>query len=332
MNGSDWTDQGKIFWVPEKNANVSEDETACKISLGPEIAVGLWEASTSDAKENAFKIKANREYLLKDSDGKTLGTIPGGTTTKIKYAGDKKLKIYNSIKEITVKKEVSFVTSDGQNELMIFDTSRPNSSYDRYRGKIKIRYSDTSKSVWIINTLPMEHYVWGMGETTGTGDIEHTKVMTTIFRTYGYWYLEYATKYLPYGFKIKSNSGSQIYWGYDWETKYPNIKKAAAGTEGRVATYKDEDEIALTPYSSWSDGKTRSFKERWGSSDYPWCKSVKDPYGKHPSLSTKKLEAAGNHMVGLVGNGSVKLASKYDWSYSKILQYYYTGIDLTEKY
>jgi SpoIID/LytB domain protein len=154
--------------------------------------------------------------------------------------------------------------------------------------------------------------------------------MTTIFRTYGYWYLEYATKYLPSGFNIKSDSGNQIYRGYDWEIKYPNIKKAALETTGIIAMYKKE--IALTPYSSWSDGRTRSFKERWGSSDYPWCKSVKDPYGKHSSMTTKQLEAAGNHMVGLVGYGSVKLADKYKWSYKKIMTYYYTGINLTKKY
>jgi peptidoglycan hydrolase-like amidase len=98
-----------------------------------------------------------------------------------------------------------------------------------------------------------------------------------------------------------------------------------------IVTYKKD--TALTPYSSWSDGRTRSFEERWGSKDYPWCKSVKDPYGKNSSMSTKKLEAAGNHMVGLIANGSLKLAgNSYKWDYKKIMKYYYTGIDITSKY
>jgi len=331
LTDSTWIDKGTIFWVPKENANISKDESACKVSFGPEISVGLWESSTKDAEKNAFTIKANKKYLVKDGSGNILGKISAGTATKVKYSGNKKLTIYGPLKETRVTKEVSFEAYDGKNDLMIFDANRPNSSYDQYRGKIKIRYSDTSKSIWVINTLPMEHYVWGMGETTGTGDIEHTKVMTTIFRTYGYWYLEYATKYLPYGFQIKSDSGSQIYNGYDWEAKYPNIKKAADGTKGAVAKYKNE--IALTPYSSWSDGKTRSFEERWGSDEYPWCKSVSDPYGKHSTMATAKLEAAGNHMVGLVANGSVKLASsKYKKTYDWILKYYYSKISLEKMY
>jgi SpoIID/LytB domain protein len=194
-----------------------------------------------------------------------------------------------------------------------------------------LKYNNNDKIIWVIDTLPMDQYVWGMGETTGTGPFEHTKVMTTMFRTYGYWYREYATKYLKYGFAIRSDSGSQIYLGYDWEKKYPNIKKAADATKGIIAKYKNE--VALTPYSSWSDGRTRSFEERWGSDDYPWCKSVKDPYGKHPSMNTKQLEAAGNHMVGLIANGSVKLAGdKYKKKYDWILKYYYTKITLAKMY
>ena len=241
------------------------------------------------------------------------------------------LKIYNSVPEkLLTLQELHFDAADGNNTDMIFDVSRPGSDYDQYRGKMKVKYTDDD-NIWIINILPMEQYVWGMGETTGTGPKEHTKLMTAIFRTYGYWYSEYATKYVPYGFRIRSDSGSQIYKGYDWEKTHANIKPAAEETKGVIAMYKKE--IALTPYGSWTDGKTRSFEERWGSRDYPWCQSVKDPYGKHPSLKTDALIAAGNHMVGLSANGSLKLAgSDYKWDYGKIMKYYYTGIDLADKY
>ena len=90
--------------------------------------------------------------------------------------------------------------------------------------------------------------------------------------------------------------------------------------------------IAITPYSSWTDGKTRSFKSRWGSSIYPWCKSVKDPYGKHPSKGTKQLEREGNHMVGLSAHGALDLAGNHGWSWDKILRYYFSGISLKTAY
>ncbi len=331
LANSSWSDKGTVFWVPEEKANVSEDETTCRNALGPEISVGLWSYSRNDLEDNPFKIDANKDYVIKDKEGKKIAEISANETTKVKYIGDKNLLLYGSLVKEETNREVRFEAKDGNNSNLIFNVHRPNSSYDEYRGKIKIKYNSTDGNIWVINTLPMEQYTWGMGETTGTGPFEHTKVMTTIFRTYGYWYNKYATKYLKYGFTIRSDSGSQIYRGYEWEKKYPNIKKAALKTQGMVVKYKDE--IALTPYSSWTDGRTRSFEERWGSDDYPWCQSVKDPYGKHPSLSTKKLEAAGNHMVGMSANGSVKLAgSKYKKAYDWILKYYYTKISLKKMY
>lgn len=277
-------------------------------------------------------------------------------TTNTEY-----LKIKNSEfpeKQLGVQ-EIYFDAVDGNNVDMIFDVSRPGDditgNFDQYRGKVKVKYTDNN-NIWMINLLPMEQYVWGMGEMSGTGPKEHSKVMTTIFRTYGYWYSQYATKYLPWGFRIRSDSGSQIYRGYDWEigvpnpNKYcghkncdpipphPNIKTAAEETSGKVVTYKGD--IALTPYSSWTDGHTRSFEEHWGSKDYPWCQSVSDPYGKDSSRSTDQLFSAGNHMVGLSAHGSLKLAGndcnkkKNDckWGYEKILKYYFSGIDITGKY
>lgn len=320
--------------------NETEKNNAIATNTGPQISVGLWYYDKNSLQSDPFEIDANKPYNIKDKDGKILAQVGGDKRTKVTYDSDGYLKVSGSISSKKVKTAVTFDAADGNNADLIFDVHRSNSSYDHYRGKIAIRYykgkdiiagkSDTVTQIWVINTLPLEHYTWGMGETTGTGDIEHTKVMTAIFRTYGRWYIEYATKYAPLGFKIRSDAGSQIYRGYDWEKKYPNIKKAAEATRGVIAKY--DKEIALTPYSSWSDGKTRSFKERWGSSDYPWCKSVKDPYGKHTSKSTTTLEKEGNHMVGLIANGSLELAGEHDWKYDKIMKYYYSGIKLDPLY
>lgn len=324
-------DKGVAFWVPAEGANISEDENSCYIPLGPEISVGLWNYSRSSLSDSAFQIEANKDYRIKDASGNIIARIPAATITKVKYAGDKKFKIYNSITAKEVSANIQFDAKDGNNTDLIFNAHRPSSEYDKYRGKIKLKYNSTDGKIWVINILPMEQYVWGDGETTGTGPFEHTKVMTTIFRTYGHWYLKYATKYLPYGFIIRSDSGSQIYRGYEWEIKYPNIKKAATANKGIIVKYGSE--IALTPYCSWSDGRTRSFEERWGSDDYPWCKSVKDPYGKHPSMTTTQLVSAGNHMVGLIANGSVKLAgSTYKKTYSWIIKYYYSDVSIVRMY
>lgn len=306
-------------------------------SFGPDITVGLIEYTKSNLKKSPFRIHANKDYNIRNEKGTVLASVPAATETKVNYASSDNMKVSGSIADTVVAKEVSFDAADGNNGDIIFDVNKPNTNYDQYRGKMKLRYYDGSGAdsdrIWAINTLPLEQYVWGMGEITGTGPTDHNRVMTTAFRTYGYWYITYANKYKNKGFKLTATSGNQIYYGYDHEVSYPRIKMAADDTRGKIVKYKGE--IAITPYSSWTDGRTRSWKDRWGSSEYPWCKSVEDPYGKNSSMSTKALEDAGNHMVGLSAHGSLKLADpdeKYKWDWEKILKYYYTGIDITSIY
>lgn len=319
-------------------------------ALGPEISIGLVQYSRSNLQDSAFEISAFNaatgsplDYVIKDTAGTILATItPGSTETKVKHiSGGQSFTVYNSVATpLTVPNDVQFEavnTADAEN--IVFDFNRPSSNYDQYRGKIKLHYYDkenASDEIWAINTIPLEQYVWGMGEMTGTGPANHSNVMTTVFRTYGYWKIKFSTKYAAEGFKVNATPGNQLYYGYQWETAYAGIKTAATATQGKLVMYDKKtgtNEIALTPYSSWTDGKTRSFQERWGSSSYPWCKSVKDTYGKHSSMKAEDLLADGNHMVGLSAHGSLALAgSKHNWDWERILRYYYTGINLLKAY
>jgi len=299
-------------------------------TLGPEISVGLWSYTRDGLRSDPFEIEANKAYRILDGSGNVIAaSVDGTTVTKVTYLSDGNLKVYNSISDTTIATQVTFDAADGDNTSIIFNAHRPDSSYDEYRDVMRLRYSDDSKNIWAINILPMEHYVWGMGETTGLYT-QHTRVMTVIFRTYGYWKLKFSTKYAKEGFKVSATPGNQIYNGYEWETAHASIKSAAENTRSKIVMHGNE--IALTPYSSWTDGRTRSFEERWGSTDYPWCKSVSDPYGKHPTKSTAQLEAEGNHMVGLSANGSVVLDRDHGKDYDYILHYYFTDIRLLNAY
>lgn len=292
--------------------------------LGPEISVGLWHVSTDDV----VYIDANKNYNIKNGDGAVISQVASGTTTKVKYNDNGKLKVSGSISDTLVDDKVSFDAADGDNSNLIFN-AHASDAYDHYRGKIDVHYyhgndiyggnSNTVSQVWVINKLPLEQYVWGMGETTGTGDSDHVRVMTTIFRTYGDWYIENATKYKPLGFKIRSDSGSQIYGGYDWEKDHPHIREAADDTRGKIVKYKGE--VALTPYCSYTDGKTRKYPD----SDYPYLKSVKD--NKAGIKKGLKPGEGGNHMWGLSAHGALGFAQdgkSWDW----ILKYYYSGVDI----
>lgn len=300
-------------------------------SLGPEITVGLWDYSKSQLADDSFRVSATHNYSIKDKNGNVIATVAGSSQTRIKRTDGKTLRIYHSIGDTYVDREVHFEAASAADEdNIIFNTYPAESSFDDYRGKIKIAYSSSSKSFWVINTIKLEPYIWGMGEITGTGDMDYNRVMTVAYRTYGYWKIKYSTKYADYGFKVTNDSGSQIYYGYDWETGHSRIKNAAIDTRGEIMMHGHD--IAISPYSSWTDGRTRSFKSRWGSDEYPWCKSVSDPYGKHPSMSTSELEAAGNHMVGLSAHGALTLAGDHNWNWGRILEYYFDDVSFSTAY
>ena len=279
-------DYNRIKKLTASSSGQSVSNQADANSLGPDIAVGLWYFGKDD--NNPFKIDANKNYNIKDEDGHVLSQIDKNTQTKVEYGDNGKLKISGSIPEALVEDKVTFDAADGNNSDLVFDVNEPGTSYDHFRGKIEVNYyhgedkyngsDSTVTQIWVVNKLPLEQYVWGMGETTGTGPADHVRVMTTIFRTYGYWYIENATKYNALGFKIRSDSGSQIYGGYDWEKDHPNIREAADATRAQIVQYKGE--AALTPYCSYTDGWTRPYPKTKKSGkpdpDYPYLKSVKD--------------------------------------------------------
>lgn len=301
-------------------------QTASSGLLGPEISVGLWYFPKTDF----VRIDANKTYNIRDKDGNILTQVTGSSKTKVAYADDGNLTVSESISSTLVNDKVWFDAADGDNSDLIFDVNKPGDDYDHFRGKIEVNYyhgndiyngnSSSVTQIWVVNVLPLEQYVWGMGETTGTGPTDHVRVMATIFRTYGDWYIENATKYKPLGFKIRSDSGSQIYGGYDWEKDHSNIRQAADDTRGKIVKY--DGEVALTPYCSWTDGKTRKLN------GYPYLKSVKDPYGKKKGL---KPGQGGNHMWGVSANGALGYA-KHGKSWNWILKHYYSKVDISGVY
>jgi hypothetical protein len=327
---------------------------------GPEIKVGLWSYSIADLQSSPFKITANKPFDVTNCDSTKINPTPIaiGENARVTYLGpDGILQVYNSnipeLFPITDNQDkFCFVASDGNNDDMIFDVNRPSSTYDQYRGKIKIQHSYTQdnqdqegdlRRIWVINELPLEHYVWGFGEIGG-GVQQHSLAMLVTARTYARWYLQpTVTRWNEEGFNVLSTSGSQIYSGYDYEKDHLTIPDLARQTNGIIMRNQDGD-VVLAAYSSWTDGRTRKYEDGlFGgsckavtagdtSSAYPELSAVSDPYGKNSSLDTCALGSAGNHMVGLSANGSLNLAANYGWSWTRILSYYYSGINIVKEY
>ena len=43
------------------------------------------------------------------------------------------------------------------------------SQYNAFRGTLELRATPATKKVWLINELPMEQYISGLGETGNSG-------------------------------------------------------------------------------------------------------------------------------------------------------------------
>jgi SpoIID/LytB domain protein len=148
------------------------------------------------------------------------------------------------------------------------------------------------------------------------------KALTIAYRTYGYWKVQNGTSYEKEGFHVTDTGTSQVYGGYGREDNQPNVVSATKATAGTIVKYGDQ--IAITPYCSGTDGNTRSWKDVWGSDNYPWCQSVPDPLGIKSNATT----LSGNHMVGMSATGAYNYAKNQGWTYDKILTYYYKGVTL----
>lgn len=195
----------------------------------------------------------------------------------------------------------------------------PGANDNTFRGILELRYAsqDSDKGVWVINELPIEMYLRGIAETSDVSPMEYQKALLIAARTYAYYHWTRGTKHEDRGFHVDAKY-DQVYRGYGAEARSPKIVQAVTDTRGQIVTYQGK--LAITPYFSRSDGRTRSWGEVWaGGSNYPWLVTVPVPQDAGKTLW--------GHGVGLSASGALKMANEGS-DYAGILKHFYTGIDL----
>jgi len=217
------------------------------------------------------------------------------------------------------------VASDGISPLEVTDFSRPVSwlpgaNDNKFRGKLELRYTPATDKVWLINELPIEWYLKGIAETSELSPIEFHKTLLVAARTYAMYHIERATKHAN-EYYIVDAKYDQVYRGYGQEARSPTIARAIDETRGVVVSY--EGKIAITPYFSRSDGRTRDWSEVWYG-QVAWCKGVSVPQDAGKTLW--------GHGVGMSASGALAMAAHEGKSYDYILKYFYTGVDLKPWY
>ena len=271
---------------------------------------------------NSTTITADAPFEVRDGNGTLLARLSAGQEASVRYSGG------------TYTLQAPGVSRSGNSHIRMYspsggimkvtsyhDVPSWNTSLDdnRFRGAIEVRYSPVSNALWVINELPLESYMKGIAETSAGSPTEYLKTMTVAARSYAVWHLDRGGKYGSSEiFHLKNsrhgNGDDQVYKGYGLETRFPDQASVVNSTAGQVVTYGGA--VAITPYFSNSDGRTRSAQEAWGVTSWPWLQSVPDPDCNGMAMN--------GHGVGISGTGALARAGRGD-SYLTILGYYYRG-------
>lgn len=291
--------------------------------MGDEVRIGIFKTDGA-----GIKVTSNGKFQVREGASKILATADDGKEVTVSWSGGKyhvrgaglSFDTAGKIRLVPLNQAIMQIKSYSDPS-----ASYPGKNYNRFRGVIEIRKCDGCNELWAINELRTEYYVRGLGETSGTGPEEYMKALGTAARTYVLYHkVVTGGRKAKQDFDIGSTADDQIYRGYEYEIIVPRFVTAVDKTRGVIVTNSEGDIPASTVYFSDSDGRTRSAKEAWNSSRFPHLQSVNDPH--HASNSCK------GHCVGMSAQGAYGFANKDNWSFQKILTYYYKGVKLVKAY
>ncbi len=277
----------------------------------------------------AMSITSNKKYQIREGADKVLATFGPEKKVSVSFS-DGTYHVRGEGKKFDTNNKIRLVPLNGGIMKIVSyndpSVTYPGKNYNRFRGIIEIRKCDGCNELWAINELRVEDYLKGLGETSGEGPEEYVKALGIAARTYVIYH-----KVITGGrseskdFDITNTPNDQIYRGYEIEIVRERMASIFAKTKGIIVTDSDAEKPVSTIYFSDSDGRTRSAKEAWGTNRFPHLqKSVQDPY--------HQANRCVGHCVGMSAQGAYGFAKARDWTFQKILSYYYQGIKLVKAY
>lgn len=300
------------------------------LSKEPIIRVGLY--STTGAEritcDKIYDIYAGNEIIFSGLAPKYVATVSFDFTSMQYAVSTPGMTKFTKNKIRLVPREVSGVMT------MVDYKNSPkwNTKYNDnlFRNIIEFRYSENTKRFWIINELPINNYLKGLAETTDYSPLDFQKVLITAARTYVLYHYargldngltEASTKHASEYFHVDATY-DQVYKGYGSEIRMPKLAQAVSETNGLIVTY--DNKLAITPYFSNSDGRTRSWTEVWGGEAKSWLVSILVPEDNNQTLW--------GHGVGLSARGALIMIRDKGKSWQETLKYFYTGTQLQKMY
>ncbi|MDF2571592.1 MAG: SpoIID/LytB domain protein, partial [Sporomusa sp.] len=140
----------------------------------------------------------------------------------------------------------------------------------RYRGEISIRNTTGKSGMTVINTLPIEQYLYGIikNEISPEWPLESVKAQAVAARTYA---LANYNKHKADGFDVCATTDCQVYGGR--ESEAPRALEAVDATRGLVLTYNNK--LITAYFHSSSGGYTENSENVWSSAQ-PYLRGVAD--------------------------------------------------------
>lgn len=263
------------------------------------------------------QVTSNKAFALSDGT-KTIADLAAGTQVTVEKASDKYRVTAGRNSWIFTKPPRFVPSSNGIMEVLNME-QRPawntKLNDNLFRGIIEVRSVDGGLA--LINELPIEDYLKGIGEVSNDAEDDKAKTILVLARSYAVYYTTLDEKFPGKPYDLDDTpEASQKYLGYGFEKRSPKIASYVEATKYEVVTY--DGKVIKTPYFTQTDGTaTRSAESVWGWKNTPYLVSVPDTFCKDPGGFL-------GHGVGLSGCGATALAEQGK-SYKEIIEYYYTG-------
>ena len=282
----------------------------------PMMRVGLFRTT-----DDQMQIRALQTPVIVQQNGSEVCRLAAGQSTTVRY--DRVNQVYVLQGGACASQSTQwyiFRSEDGLAPMEISDFSRPvgwlpGANDNTFRTQLELHYTPSTDAVWIINELPFEYYLRGIAETSDVSPQQFQRTLLTAARTYGLYHIQRGTKHANEFYHVDARY-DQVYRGYGAEARSPNIVAGIEATRGQIVTYNGK--IAITPYFSRSDGRTRSWGEVWyggssirGSSVFLCLKTMAVPLGSwgwHARLGALDMARAGKQ-------------------YDEILKHFYTELN-----
>lgn len=298
-----------------KLTRVTVGNTAYSGASGPTMRVGITSSS------GALTVSGSGEYVVKDTTGKVLGNVPG-TRTTVAWNGSG-YSVSGAI-NATSTKPIRFEPV-GSTILQLPDYEdrpgwNPSLNDNTFRGNFEFHRSSADGKLYAINELPLEQYLSGLAEASNGDNATYLQTLITAARTYAEYTRSIGGKHPEHGFDV-DNKNDQVYKGYNFELRSPNITAAVQATSGLMVTYQGA--VVVTPYFSQSDGRTRGFHEVWGGPVKPWLVSVQVPENSGKTLN--------GHGVGMDASAA-RARAIAGQTRDAILKSFYTGVSVDKLY